>query len=144
MRNDAVRDDGGVEPISYEDFQVMLRRCPGSAPGPDGLRYGHWAHAGADMEMILYRAYLAVLEGREVPAGFNDGLVVFIPKSPVHPWDASHLALLSQLRPLTFSNTYHKANMECINSMLEPMAQRVVRWSQRGFVRGRQMGANVV
>lgn len=28
--------------------------------------------------------------------------------------------------------------------MLEPMAQRVVHWSQPGFVKGRQMSANVV
>lgn len=84
IRNCAVRGDVGAEPISYEDCQVMLRR-PASAPAPDGLRYGHWARAGADMSRILYRAYLAVLDGREVSSGFNDGLVVFIQKSPVQP-----------------------------------------------------------
>lgn len=81
MRDYAVRDDVGVEPISYEDVWAMLRRCSAIAPGPDGLRYGRLAQAGAGREMILQCAYLAVLDGWQVPAGFNDGL--FIPKSPV-------------------------------------------------------------
>lgn len=34
--------------------------------------------------------------------------------------------------------------MKFVNGMLEPMAQRVVHWSQRGFVKGRQITANVV
>lgn len=126
----------GVEPVSFEDVQHMLNRCPASAPGPDGLRYGHWANAGDDVAQVLCRTCVAILDGHAVPAGYNDGLVVFIPTAPVQPRDATHFALPSQLHPLTLSNT-------CVNNLLEPMAQRVLHWSQRGVVEGRQMPANV-
>lgn len=48
-----------------------------------------------------------------MPVGFNDGVVVFIPKAPVQPRDATHLALPSQLRQLTLSNIVNKIIMKC-------------------------------
>ena len=61
-------------------FRELVARPRDGAPGPDGLPYGAWRLAGLEFMDVLFEAYDAFMDGEDLPEGFNDCLVVFIPK----------------------------------------------------------------
>ncbi len=61
-------------------FRELVARPRDGAPGPDGLPYSAWRLAGLEFMDVLFEAYDAFMDGEDLPEGFNDCLVVFIPK----------------------------------------------------------------
>lgn len=113
----------------------------------DGRVARPWAiserEAGDFATQTLHDAYLAVLAGASPPAGFNNGILVFIPKAALQLGQDEHRAPPRDLRPLTLGNTPHKAIMLLINEMRERFASSMVHQSHCGFVRGRDLLTNV-
>lgn len=94
--------------------------------------------------LILYKAYLAVLAGDSVPGWINASLVVFIPKSAPGSSGMPHAATPVNFRPISLSNTSQKLIAKALNMTLEVISQDVAHPAQRGFIRGRQMGDNIL
>lgn len=67
--------------MSEDDFSSLAARSPASAPGPDGISYLFWAHAGPAALSLLYLAYRAIASGVSPPMGFSEASLVFIPKA---------------------------------------------------------------
>lgn len=143
LRNGIVGTSGATEG-SLHDLRRVLARCPRSAPGPDGTAYAHWAGAVDVGLHALYDAYVSVLDGGTVPQGFNDGILVFIPKTSILPGQYSHRAKPRDLRPLTLGNTSHKLLMLLMKQMLEAVAAEVVHPCQSGVIRGSDILVNMV
>lgn len=60
--------DLALEPLSYAAFAECAQHTRHSAPGPDCVSYDAWVQCGEAGMLVLYKAYLAILEGAEVPA----------------------------------------------------------------------------
>lgn len=99
---------------------------------------------GEDGLLALYRAYLAVLTGAEMPHWLNSSLLAFIPKTSPGATGQPHEATPSNFRPMSLSSTCQKLITKAVNATLETIAQQVVRPSQHGFVHGRRMGHNIL
>lgn len=86
----------------------MAFHTPSSAPGPDGLTYGYCVVSDACVQ-VLYDCMQA-LAARDHPptAGFNDGIVTFIPKRALRLGENVYAALPEQIRPLTLANCAQK------------------------------------
>ena len=86
------------------EFDDLLASKEDSAPGPDGILYGVYRCAGGLGSKFLFHAYLAVLEGRNIPTCFAESRTVFIPKAS----DTDDLGRIIRspdaLRPLTLCN----------------------------------------
>ena len=66
--------------LTYDEFKKVAIRLTDSSPGPDGLPYSAWTHAGDTILDLLYRAYLSLLNFTDIPPALNHSLLIFIPK----------------------------------------------------------------
>ena len=125
-------------------FREMVARPRVGAPGPDGLPYAAWRVGGTVFMDILFDAYEAFLGGAPLPDGFNDCLLVFIPKGEdIH--DQNIIARTPGLtRPISLSNTASKFFALAINRPLAMVARVSVHPRQRGFVGGRSLTDNII
>ncbi len=125
-------------------FGELVARPRDGAPGPDGLPYSAWRLAGEGIYGVLYEAYEAFLGGAPLPAGFNDCLLVFIPKGD-EVGDRGVVARTpASTRPISLSNTASKFIALAVNRPLAQVALATVHPRQRGFVGGRSLTDNVV
>ena len=125
-------------------FRELVCRPRDGAPGPDGIPYGAWRRAGLPIMDVLFDAYAAFLGGEALPEGFNNCLLVFIPKGE-EIGDRGTVARSPGLtRPISLSNTSSKFFALAVNLPLALAAQSTVHPRQRGFVAGRSITDNVV
>lgn len=97
-----------------------MRLDPTASRTSSGLTRGDFA------TQALHGALLAILGAASLPAGFDDGISLFIPKAALQPGQDKHRALPRDLRPLMLGNTPHKAIM-LTNGMVERYASNIVR-----------------
>lgn len=96
------------------EFQDMASGTPTSALGPDGLTYGYWVTSDGCVRFytVLYDCMQALSAGECPPAGFNGGIVIFIPKRALRLGETVYAALPEQFRPLTLANCSQKVIRE--------------------------------
>ena len=134
-----------IEPITYSEFGVLAARASDSAPGGDGIPYSAWAVAPSVAMETLYEIYCGCCEGElNIPASFNEFLLVFIPKGQEYTEEGIVQAAPNELRPLCFSNTDQKHIARALNVSLARLAQRRVAPQQLGFVKGRLMTEAII
>lgn len=127
--------------LTLEKFGAIVAATHDTAPGPDGLPYSAWKHAGSAPLRVLYDVYLHLLDTGELPTGFNHSILTFIPKGP-SPGDDNDDDLSrspKQTRPLSLGSTDNKILAMAIAAPLQVAAQASVCKAQRGFIRGRAM-----
>ena len=115
------------------DVVNLLKRCPPSAPGPDGLHYAHLAAVGSPIA-----EHLAALANQWIEHGLwssdlKHSFLVPLAKSANEPWTPS------QTRPITLANTSGKILMRMLACSLYSCLSSVIVRSQKGFLPGRQI-----
>lgn len=130
-----------MEPLIIQEFEMAIAHTRQSAPGLGGVPYTAWANSGPGGGgiVLMFRAYLALLNGEKAPGWFNSSPLVFIPKASPGVAGHPHAALPHQVRPISLSNIVQKVIAKAINRSLEMVAQATVHSSQRGLVSGRRM-----
>jgi endonuclease/exonuclease/phosphatase family metal-dependent hydrolase len=117
-------------------FGELVARPRDGAPGPDGLPYAAWRMAGAGLIDVLYEAYEAFLKGSPLPPGFNDCLMVFIPKGDEAGDRGTVARTPAATRPISLSNTASKFFALAVNYPLAQIAQFTVHRGRGGLLRG--------
>lgn len=98
------------------------------------------SHVGllhACVRHALFDAYIAIANGSEVPADFNESYIVFIPKATALPGELAHQASTSRFRPINFPNGTQHIVSKALGATLEEAASLLVSPAQRGFVESR-------
>lgn len=107
------------------------------APGMDGLPaifYKHYWQLIGDSVAI---EVLQVLRGGCMPAGWNDTLVVLIPK-------VQNPETLKDLRPISFCNVVYKLVSKVLANRLKNILGEVISPNQSAFVPGRLISNNTI
>ena len=107
------------------------------APGMDGLPtifYKHYWHLiGED----VVREVLHVLQGGSIPEGWNDTLVVLIPK-------VQDPERLKDLRPISLCNVVYKLVSKVLANRLKSILSEIISPNQSAFVPGRLISDNTI
>lgn len=109
--------------MTMAECSPLVAHAPSSAPGPDGVRYSHWAQAG--LAAILRRGHERMPASGRVQRG--------------QPCFHAHVARRQLhgcclVRPLTLSNGDQNIVARGVNSALTVMAHDMVHPLQRGWV----------
>ena len=85
-------------------------------------------------------------DGRPLPSGFNDSLLVFIPKGEdtLNDINGTTARTPANTRPISLSNTDNKVFSGAINHVLAAATSAVIGQYQQGFIRGRSIVHQVV
>ena len=114
--------------LSFSDFCKMLDGTANSSPGPDGIPFMCWKRAPEEFKTIIYEAYLALLNGADVPHNFNTAFMIFLAKGS-SPSDAEVVSRRPRdTSPLSLSNTDAKIMADGIRAAAQPT---VTKWQCR-------------
>jgi hypothetical protein len=124
----------------YTDDEVItaLNRIGGlNAPGPDGMPAIFfkkiWETVGAKVKAEV----MSVLNGGDLPSGWNDTTIVLIPKVKNH-------ARLKDLRPICLCNVLYKIIYKVLANRLRGLLDEIISLNQSAFVPRRLITDNVL
>ena len=136
--------------VRRKDFVRAIELTGSSAPGPDGIPYGVWKSLRS-APGVLFEAFLEMsADGggdrmRELYPDFNCSIMVFLPKKASGlDGEGNEYFDAENTRPLNICNTDNRLIANAVRLRIEPILDGHVSESQRGFVGGRSMLANVV
>ena len=125
-------------PFTKEEIDVVIKELPADrAPGPDGLHAvfykSLWPMLGDDVVMEVLNA----VNSHEVPRGWNDTIIVMIPK-------VNTPEKVSQFRPISLCNVVYKTISKMIAARLKNVLPEIISPTQSAFVPGRLITDNVL
>jgi hypothetical protein len=127
-----------IEEYSDEEIKQALDSMADlKAPGPDGMPAlfykKFWEITGKD----VVREVKALLNGGDMPQGWNETVVVLIPKVP-------NPDKLKDLRPISLCNVIYKIALKVLSNRLKLVLPDIVSLNQSAFVPGRIITDNVL
>lgn len=137
-RHDSSRTDLLVAIPSEEEIRSIVFSLPKcKAPGPDGFSSefftSSWDIVGRDLISAVRSFFLT----SSMPRQTNATVISLIPK-------IAGASSLSDFRPVSLCNTVYKIISKILSSRLKTITQETVQRNQVGFVKGRQLGENVL
>ena len=130
--------------IEYDEFVKLMDSKIDSGVGPDGIPYSAWKNGGSAAHKAIYNLYRSIINDGNIGEEFNESLMVFLPKG-TEDMDADDVVRSpGNARPLNLSNTDAKIIAVAINQTLGDVAEAKVMQQQRGFIKGRVMGDNIL
>eukprot|EP00971_Amphidinium_carterae_P348835 6490696-Amphidinium_carterae.1 len=105
-----------------------------SAPGPDGISFGHLQLLGDEVQQLLQLAWEECTEHASWPACFQEAVHVFVPKV------CRPTVTCSELRPIALKNSIAKLLPAVYAHQLGQQAQTKLSACQFGGVPGRTIG----
>lgn len=117
-----------VAPLSRGQFFEGSAHFPHSAPGPDGVPYACWAHAGEAAWDTSYAIYAEVSADGACPPWFNEARRTFIPKRGC-----------GAACPITLWNASQKVVARALHRSLAAVAAQVWHEAQLGFIFSRSL-----
>ena len=121
-----------------DEIEQVVKSMPmDKAPGPDGMPSivfkRHWHFMGDK----VVEEVLAVLNEGVMPEGWNDTVVVLIPK-------VKNPSRIKDLRPISLCNVVYKLVSKVISNRLKLVLPDIISDNQSAFVPGRLITDNVL
>ena len=129
--------DEMVAPLTLEELTATLKTCSDSAPGPDGIPYSYLKHFWDELGPVLLSSWQYSLANKELPNSHQVSYLRLIPKAGKDP------RIISNLRPITLSNTDHKLITKTYARKLTGIIGNVVGGEQTAYIPGRLINDNI-
>ena len=100
------------------------------APGADGMPSIFYKKFWSVIGDQVIKEVLAVLNGGPIPEGWNDTIIVLIPKTNTPQ-------MLKDLRPISLCNVLYKLISKVLANRLKKVMPSIISSSQSAFVPGR-------
>ena len=126
-----------VDELTVEDLSKTLETCQDSAPGPDGIPYSFLKFFWSDYGPVLLNAWKFSLRTGELPPSHKTSYLRLIPKAGKDP------KLITNLRPITLSNTDHKLVTKTYSRKLTSAVSACIGEEQTAYIPGRLINDNV-
>lgn len=107
------------------------------APGPDGMPAIFFKRFWQIVGNQVTKEVLQILRGGEMPEGWNDTLIVLIPKN-------ANPASIKDLRPISLCNVVYKLVSKVITNRLKVIIPDIISPNQSAFVPGRLISDNIL
>ena len=134
---DPVDSTNMTQPLTLEDLTSALDTCKDSAPGPDGIPYSYLKFFWKDIGPVILESWLYSLRIGELPPSHKLSYLRLIPKAGKDP------RKISNLRPITLSNTDHKLITKAYSKKLTSIMSSVICEEQTAYIPGRLINDNV-
>ena len=127
------------EPITVEELYEALKGMKKEkSPGLDGLPVEFYQKIFPEVKGMLYNSLMHAFERGELSCTQKRGVIKLIPKPNKNPNYVNHA------RPITLLNVDVKILARCLALRLTNVVRFITTTDQKGFVKGRQMGANIL
>ena len=107
------------------------------APGPDGMPSLLYKKCWSMMGGRIVEEVLHVLNGGQMPEGWNDTYVVLIPK-------VKNPSRIKDLRPISLCNVIYKIASKVVANRLKVILPDIISQEQSAFVPGRVITDNII
>ncbi|XP_021717958.1 uncharacterized protein LOC110685744 [Chenopodium quinoa] len=127
-----------TRPYTHAEIDAVIKDMAAlKAPGPDGYQALFYQKNWDLVASSVYRSIIPVLEGKGMPANFNDTFIALIPK-----FEKPELA--SQFRPIGLCNVAYKMVTKVLVNRIKTILPTLISNTQLSFVPGRQITDNIV
>ena len=123
--------------ITLEELANTLSECADSAPGPDGIPYSFLRHHWSSVGPILVKAWQYSLMTDNLAPSHKVSYLRLIPKA------GKDTRVISNLRPITLSNTDHKLITKTYSKKLTAIVSNSIGQEQTAYIPGRLINDNV-
>ena len=135
----------GIQPPAGHTNMKAIQFSKHSAPGPDGIPFGAWKHAGPMAIASLMQIIPEVLNDGMLALDWNSSTAVFPHKNPVQEeFCLGAMRCPDDTRPLNLKNTDNKLVASAINSVIKGTLATQLHEARRGFLSGRNHSLNVI
>ena len=125
------------EVITLEELTATLRTCADSAPGPDGIPYSFLKHYWKEFGPVILSSWHYSMFTNELPASHKLSYLKLIPKA------GKDTRVISNLRPITLSNTDHKLITKTLAGKLTAIVGKHIGGEQTAYIPGRLINDNI-
>lgn len=134
----------GCAPPGRETFELIVKKCSDSAPGPDGIPYSAWRAALPWAVDALSGMSAHLASGGRGPTEWNWSCLVFPPKGERREDSEGIARQAVDTRPLSLKNSDNKLVCHGWLSAIKGAIVRNAAASQNGFVPTRNLVQNIV
>ena len=127
----------GVAFTQEEVWEALKEMGELKAPGADGMPVLFYKKFWSMVGEKVKEEVLAVLNGEDMPEGWNETVIVLIPK-------ISSPEKLKDLRPISLCNVVYKIISKVLANRLKQVLPEIISPSQSAFVPGRLITDNVL
>lgn len=126
-----------TQPITSEEILLALKTASTkSAPGPDGIGYNFYKIYWNIIKEPLTKLFNELLHTTEHPMGFNEGIIILIPK-------LSQAKTIQDYRPITLLNTDFKLFAKLIANRIRFHLKDLIGEEQTCGIPGRKITDNL-
>ena len=125
------------EDLTLEELSVTLQTCSDSAPGPDGIPYSYLKKFWPSFGQTLLDSWKYSLRVGELPPSHKISYLRLIPKA------GKDTRVITNLRPITLSNTDHKLVTKTYARKLTDVVASSIGEEQAAYIPGRLINDNV-
>ena len=125
------------EDLTQDELFATLKTCDDSAPGPDGIPYSYLKHFWPFFGPVLLSSWQYSLLIGELPPSHKISYLRLIPKA------GKDARVLTNLRPITLSNTDHKLITKTYACKLTNIVADSIGEEQTAYIPGRLINDNV-
>ena len=125
------------EDLSLKDLEDTLSTCTDSSPGPDGIPYSYLKAFWSTLGPAILGSWQYSLRIGELPPSHKLSYLRLIPKA------GKDTRNISNLRPITLSNTDHKLLTKTYATKLTKIVESKISQEQTAYIPGRLINDNV-
>jgi hypothetical protein len=128
-----------LKPITNEEIHKIIKESPlEKSPGNDGYTNDFYKYYWEELKDFLIPAYNEALSSGELCITQRRGVISLLPKEGKDP---RHI---KNWRPITLLNSDYKYLAKCLADRCRDILPKIIGKDQNGFVKGRQIGSNVI